>query len=510
MKNFLTTLELARVVTAINEVGVIQGPAGGVCLLAFEVSEKEMRIARNNADAYRALEVEHGTFGAFLEMYNKNPITEIPVQLMSLTSGPAVCGKIIELTMTTEFDGEEIQRRIYGRYVPGPGHTFIQKKINVFHHITNNADRTINVEVAALAISDCNVIYDQIGKDWFEPVARGGIMTAELKHMPLSGAFIYKRFPNNNSVTKEIIGHLSSKTKGKRVFVLHHADSDGRFAGYAAHRSLVLEKPVEDREVLFFEVQYGKPFPVDIDLLNSGDEMFILDFSYSREVLEKIAATGCKLVVLDHHKSAKEELAGLPYAIFDMTKSGALLAWEWFFPEHEVPMVCTLVNDRDLWAKKYPDSRHLEGYLRAMRVGSDWEHWHKLTTQDSFLQTAIARGQVISEIEDSMINKVFKSDIHKIINFNFDQRSIVAAIYNCPGLLHSEVAEKYYTSLPIEMTVAWRVIGDGVLFSLRSPGKVDCSAIAKQHGGGGHAAAAGFKLSFAEGLLFVKNILNGN
>ena len=264
MSKVVATPELTRVVTALNEVGVIHSSAGGVCLLAFEVSENEMRIARNNMDAYHALEVAHGVFGAFLEMYNKNPIAEIPVQLLSLHSGPTTCGKIVELTMSTEFDGEQIQRRIYGRYIPGAGHTFVKKKINVWHHITNNADRTINVELAALSISDCSTIAPPIGNDWFEPVSQGGFLTVALKQVPLSGAFIYKRFPNNNPVTKEIIGHMSAKTAGKRAFVLYHADSDGRFAGYAAHRSLVMEKPVEGREVLFFEVQYGKPLPVDI------------------------------------------------------------------------------------------------------------------------------------------------------------------------------------------------------------------------------------------------------
>ena len=50
-----------------------------------------------------------------------------------------------------------------------------------------------------------------------------------------------------------------------------------------------------------------------------------VDFSYSRPILETMAAETKNLLILDHHITAEQSLAGLPYAYFDMKKSGAVL-----------------------------------------------------------------------------------------------------------------------------------------------------------------------------------------
>lgn len=299
--------------------------------------------------------------------------------------------------------------------------------------------------------------------------------------------------------------------KRAKLYVLYHADSDGRFAGYCAWEYYNSRRMYPSEDMHFIEVQYGQDFPVDITSLRKSDAVFILDFSYKREILENVAKTGCFLKVLDHHKSAQKELESLDYAHFDMTKSGALLAWEYFFPNSQVPMVCTLVNDRDLWAKQYPQSRALESYLRSARVGSNWEMWQRLTyNSGGAFDKAIAEGTIAVQVEDSIINKVFKSKRHSCSvlahgkNVGLEDRPYKYVIYNCPGVLHSEVAEKYYTELDVDLTIGWRLIEDNkMLFSLRSPNRCDVSKIATLFGGGGHASAAGFSLPVAEGFQFV-------
>ena len=72
-----------------------------------------------------------------------------------------------------------------------------------------------------------------------------------------------------------------------------------------------------------------------------GRAVYILDFSFSRELLSSIEERAAKLVMLDHHKSAAEKLTGFTCRCgvvhFDMHKSGARLAWEFFHPEQPVP-----------------------------------------------------------------------------------------------------------------------------------------------------------------------------
>lgn len=295
-------------------------------------------------------------------------------------------------------------------------------------------------------------------------------------------------------------------------YILSHCDSDGRFAAFCAFLALK-----DQGQTVFKEVQYGEDFPIDMRALTKEDAVYILDFSYKREILSAIYPLVGKLVVLDHHESAEKELEGLPYAHFDMTKSGALLAWEYFNPNTPPPMVCLLVNDRDLWKKEYPQSRHLEAYLRFKRIGLNWGEWDLLTHMPQHLEKCLEVGRLITEVEDSMINKVFKSRIHKIVPMVSQDRPLYVCFYNCPGLMHSELAEKFYTEYNVDVTIGWRVINNGkvLLLNLRSPNRVNVSEMAilisKQPGGlsgGGHAAAAGATMELDAGFKWLQKWLS--
>ena len=56
------------------------------------------------------------------------------------------------------------------------------------------------------------------------------------------------------------------------------------------------------------------------------------------------------MVIVDHHITAKERLIGHGHEKeqnyhFDMNKSGARLAWEFFFPDKEVPLLIRHIED---------------------------------------------------------------------------------------------------------------------------------------------------------------------
>ena len=71
----------------------------------------------------------------------------------------------------------------------------------------------------------------------------------------------------------------------------------------------------------------------DLPVLH-GRAVYILDFSFSADILRAIEERATKLVLLDHHKSAAEQLTGFACRCgvvhFDMNKSGSRLAWEFF------------------------------------------------------------------------------------------------------------------------------------------------------------------------------------
>ena len=89
-----------------------------------------------------------------------------------------------------------------------------------------------------------------------------------------------------------------------------------------------------------------------------GRAVYILDFSFSPEILAQVEARAAKLVLLDHHKSAAEKLTGFACRCsvvhFDMDKSGARLAWEFFQPTQPIPDLVKFIEDRDIWVWQYP------------------------------------------------------------------------------------------------------------------------------------------------------------
>ena len=104
----------------------------------------------------------------------------------------------------------------------------------------------------------------------------------------------------------------------KQYQVWYHANCDDGFgAAWAAGKGLGIEN------IDFHPVSYGEPMPKYL----SDQSIFIVDFSYSREELEKLNSEVKMVMVLDHHKTAEEALKGMSFAILDMEKSGAVLSW---------------------------------------------------------------------------------------------------------------------------------------------------------------------------------------
>lgn len=296
------------------------------------------------------------------------------------------------------------------------------------------------------------------------------------------------------------------------IYILHHGDSDGRFAGYAAWR--YSRNHGKLLTTSFTEIAYGKPFPLDIEMLCPTDVVYILDFSYDRETLDRVNAKVAQLVVLDHHETGEENLRGADYAIFDMTKSGALLAWEYFFPNTEPPMPCLLANDFDLWAKQYGlETDAFEAWLRYDRVGQNWEKWENLCFHQPTFDKAMELGGIVAAYNKSIMDGFIKNPDNITLSSLFHDDSgkrATYAIFNGMSILHSELSEVVYTTFDVDMTISWRVKGKVIAFSIRTPNPEKFSAIAfaTSYGGGGHPKAAAFALPLEKGMELVKHLMS--
>ena len=259
-----------------------------------------------------------------------------------------------------------------------------------------------------------------------------------------------------------------------KIAVLYHNDADGYGAAYAIWKAFDAAETI-----LFLPVQYGQPVP---ELPETIEELFIVDFSYDRATCEALAGK-YKLVILDHHKTAEKNLAGLPYATFDMNKSGAVLAWEHMFSGDYVavvPDILLYVQDRDLWRFELPYSEEVNLYIATLdSIFTAWDCFD--------LMRAVRTGGAIKRFRDSQIKRRLKDcDLQ---TFAGHLVPIVNASDNISELGH-ELCRLFPESA---FSVSYCDRSDGQRsYSLRSIGEFDVSAIAKLFGGGGHRNAAGF------------------
>ncbi len=272
--------------------------------------------------------------------------------------------------------------------------------------------------------------------------------------------------------------------------VLYHAScQDGFCAAWVAHRFF-------GEGADYQPVNYGEP-PPDV----SGREGFILDFSYKRPVLNQMVGKARTLVVCDHHKTVAADLAefystnsasigtitrnrGDVYCVFDMNKSGGRLAWEFFFCNVPSPWLVDYTEDRDLWRWKLAASRQVSAALASYPQDfAVWDDFHKMTTP---IDTLAREGASILRYQEQAVANQCKNaalidlDGHKVLSVN-------------ATMLISEIAGQLAKDRPFGATWFERADGKRV-WSLRSTETgVDVSKIAKKHGGGGHARAAGFE-----------------
>lgn len=250
----------------------------------------------------------------------------------------------------------------------------------------------------------------------------------------------------------------------------------------------------------YTSVQYGDPVP-DIQ---DGQDIYILDFSYPRDVLEQLRLRSKSILVLDHHKTAQEALTGLPYAQFDMNKSGAVLAWEHFHPGEQIPDLLLDIQDRDLWKWERENSKAVSAGLPLLK--NDMFRWGNVA-QDAWEYTGLVQTGSTKILFDEM---AIESSLKSVFSFDLYFEN---TCYRCGTLNTTTLGSEIGNAICLkghDIGLPYFITSDGQLvLSFRSTGDVDVSVMAKYLGGGGHKNAAGAKLDLAAlGRIYSNPVLN--
>jgi oligoribonuclease NrnB/cAMP/cGMP phosphodiesterase (DHH superfamily) len=261
--------------------------------------------------------------------------------------------------------------------------------------------------------------------------------------------------------------------------VLYHAFcTDGFGAAWAAWKRL-------GNLASYVPVQHGVPPPP----IPAGSQVYILDFAYARAEIEAIRERASSVMVIDHHRTAEEELRGLDCVLFDNGKSAAVLSWEFFHPEEPVPDLLRYVMDRDLWLHQLPRSREVFAGLSSYPM--DFEVWSALD-----VEKLAEEGTIVLRYQKELVSTVCA---------NARMESLAGhrvPVVNAP-LLGSEVGEELLKRYPEAPFVAiYFDRGDGKRqWSLRSREDFDVSEVARLFQNGGHRQAAGFESDIGRGVM---------
>lgn len=270
----------------------------------------------------------------------------------------------------------------------------------------------------------------------------------------------------------------------KPLCIYHHACADG-FAGAWAIRAAFAG------QVDFYPGIYGDT-PPDV----TGRDLILVDFSYKRDVMLSLIEQASRLIVIDHHKTAEADLRDLPgsnvQTLFDMSQSGAMLAWKLFHPAKTPPALFDHIQDRDLWKFSLPMTKEIVAALYSYPM--TFEQW------DVLMQRPILE----LEHEGRAILRKHQADVASLVDsasrmISFGGIAIPAA--NVPWMYASDVGGELAKGNPFAAT--YYDDEDGRRWSLRSaPDGADVSAIAEALGGGGHRNAAGFRMTREEAAEF--------
>lgn len=225
----------------------------------------------------------------------------------------------------------------------------------------------------------------------------------------------------------------------------------------------------------------------------TNKELYILDYSFSKQQLDQLVVANKSVVVIDHHKTAEEAVTAFPNNVFDIAHSGAYLSWQYFHPDTEVPTLLLYIEDHDLWNMALPHNREFGAALGEYT--QDFETWDQLNRNfadkdhfDKFLQ----HGAIISRYEDSLVEKIF--GFREKALFEGHEIYVINAERIYRSILGHKLAILNESEGKVAMGIVYYRYDGAVHCSLRSNKNFNVREIAEKYGGGGHDTAASIRV----------------
>jgi oligoribonuclease NrnB/cAMP/cGMP phosphodiesterase (DHH superfamily) len=174
---------------------------------------------------------------------------------------------------------------------------------------------------------------------------------------------------------------------------------------------------------------------------------------------------------------------------YDITHSAAVLAWNYFYPGKPVPRLLRHIEDEDIWTFKLAHTAAVNARMELVDFNfAAWDKIIRAFEKPAARAAFIKEGALLAAYRARMVGRFIEENA---VPVRFLKYSIFAV--NSMRPFTSEIGHRLCDRRP-PLAIVWHENRNGISVSLRSDGTVDVSKIAARFGGGGHKAAASFRL----------------
>ena len=265
----------------------------------------------------------------------------------------------------------------------------------------------------------------------------------------------------------------------------------------------------------FIGYNYGQPIPD----LSEYDRVIMCDISFPKDEMIKLwDRVGVdNMIWIDHHISAIKDIQNTKwvwYGAQDTKFAACELTWKYFFPNDSMPEIVRLLGRYDCFGHKGTDEelKVLEFQYGARQCINNYEdaYIYLLKSFDGVIEyDYVGRYTIEDKIQEqgksiykylcTEAKQAYKNGFEiEFISDGADGESIFKKLkficINKERFNPINFGTDYHKENYDGVACFW-YNGNEWYFSLYNDnGKVDCSKLAAQFGGGGHAGAAGFRI----------------
>lgn len=269
----------------------------------------------------------------------------------------------------------------------------------------------------------------------------------------------------------------------ERTVILYHGNCPDGFGGaYAAWK-----KFGDSAEYIPLSRDADRPTGF------SGAKLYFIDFTYPQELMDGYIAEADSVTVLDHHQGVEDVIKRMPEYRYDVSHSGAFIAWQYFHPETPVPELLTYIEQGDLYRTDLAYTEEILTYIYTRpQTFTEWSELEKRLDDPRARGQIIETGKAYAEHKSTIVEQIVQQA--ELVTFEGYSCYLGSSSKQFTSPVGHVLAERHPPIALVASVHSW-----GLRVSLRrSDNSVDLAAIARKYGGNGHPFAAAFSLKWSD------------